>query len=383
MTGEAASLDRDFREWRLRHSRLPRDTHRPDFLIISPAKTGTTWLADNLRNHPQLFIPAIKEVKFFSSYFKWLDLAWYLDHFAPAGDRLTGEASPTYALLPVERIRFLQLLNPDLKLIFLMREPVARAWSHARHCCRFQEANFAEHDGQIKAAGEDQWRANFAHDWTTGSGDYLGQLRRWLSVFPREQVYLGFLETIYSEPGKLLREVFSFLDVDSSIELASFPVHSKINEGLPGHLPPALRESVASLLLPRTRELIDFLRQHCGLEPPIQWQMMLDRCEKMSPAQPDAFRRELDDSWLARVVSLEETFLSARRWIGVYRGHDLYFRQRVILARKQPGEGEIVDPEQVRYFSGQSVAEVKRQIDQELRGHRWYGTVIRALCGVG
>ena len=48
--------------------------HLPQFLVISPSKTGSTWLADNLRCHPQIFVPAVKEVKYFSSLFKWLNL---------------------------------------------------------------------------------------------------------------------------------------------------------------------------------------------------------------------------------------------------------------------------------------------------------------------
>src|SRR3954471_13604130 len=60
----------------------------PDFLIIAPGKTGTTWLAANLRCHPAVFVPAVKEVKYFSSYCQWFDLDWYLDHFAPGAGRV-------------------------------------------------------------------------------------------------------------------------------------------------------------------------------------------------------------------------------------------------------------------------------------------------------
>src|SRR5229473_6742363 len=72
----------------------------PDFLVISPPKTGSTWLAANLRCHPEIFIPEIKEVKYFSSYYKWLDLDWYLGHFRDGAGRRKGEASPSYSLLP-------------------------------------------------------------------------------------------------------------------------------------------------------------------------------------------------------------------------------------------------------------------------------------------
>ncbi len=64
--------------------RPPASTLRPDFLIISPAKTGSTWLAVNLACHPQLFVAQGKEVKYFSSRFKTHDFNWYLDQFAPA-----------------------------------------------------------------------------------------------------------------------------------------------------------------------------------------------------------------------------------------------------------------------------------------------------------
>src|SRR5258708_40317216 len=94
---------------------------RPGFLVISPPKTGSTWLADNLRRHPEVFLPGVKEIKDFSCFHKALDLGWYLNHFAPAAGRLKGEASPCYALLPVEKIQLVRRLMPDGKLIFLMR----------------------------------------------------------------------------------------------------------------------------------------------------------------------------------------------------------------------------------------------------------------------
>ncbi len=95
----------------------------PEFLIISPPKTGSTWLATRLRRHPELFVPDVKEIRYFSSLFKRLDLNWYLRHFSSADGRVKGEASPSYCLLPVDRVRWILRLMPDVKLIFLMRRP--------------------------------------------------------------------------------------------------------------------------------------------------------------------------------------------------------------------------------------------------------------------
>ena len=104
----------------------------PDFLIISPPKTATTWLSKNLSCHPELFIPKKKELRYFSVYWKWLNVNWYLKHFQGANHLKKGEASPEYAILPLPIIKSIKLLIPDLKLIFLMRDPVDRAWSLAK-----------------------------------------------------------------------------------------------------------------------------------------------------------------------------------------------------------------------------------------------------------
>src|SRR5262249_47817455 len=133
MEGHHTAMDRGTLDWYLQQPGIPYHKLsglRPDFFVISPPKTGSSWLAANLGCHPGVFVPGIKEIKYFSSFYKWLDLNWYLDHFLPAAGRLKGEASPSYAILPVERILLIRELFPKLKLIFLMREPMARAWSH-------------------------------------------------------------------------------------------------------------------------------------------------------------------------------------------------------------------------------------------------------------
>jgi hypothetical protein len=244
---------------------------RPDFLIISPPKTGSTWLADNFRCHPGIFVPDVKEVKYFSYFCEWLDLDWYLDHFRSARGRLLGEASPSYAILPIDRIRWIRHILPDVKLIYLMRDPVGRAWSHARHCCRFGEANFSERSAKIEAITESQWRENFVHDWPLANGDYLSQLQRWLSVFPREQFFIGFYESIASDPEALLHDLFTFLGADANVDYSAFRVKERIFAGLSKELPHRQKQFLQELLHNRTQELAEFLRNRFGLELPSEW----------------------------------------------------------------------------------------------------------------
>jgi len=309
---------------------------RPDFLVISPPKTGSTWLAANLRLHLQVFVPDIKEVKYFSSFHRWLDLGWYLDHFGPAEGRAKGEASPSYAILPVKRIRLVRRLFPEVKLIFLMREPVGRAWSHARHNHRYGEANFA---GRTDGAPvpDAQWRANFIHDWPFSSGDYLGQLRRWSSVFPREQMYVGFYESIARDPAALLRDIFAFLGVNPDVDLSPFPLTERILPGPPGELPPSLGRFLHRLLHDRAVELAAFLEEHFGLKPPPEWRAVLEPAASAPSngplSDPLLFRGELNDADLSRVLGQEATFpLAHRLLVEDHHGYRIVFHRGRLFA---------------------------------------------------
>ena len=384
MLDDDPALDHDALSWCLRQSHVGYDKfrrQRPDFLVISPPKTGSTWLADNLRCHPQVFVPDIKEVRYFSRYFKWLDLNWYLDRFAPAAGRLKGEASPSYAILPMEKIRLLRGLMPDLKLVFLMREPLARAWSHAKHNHRYQEANFASTTAALETITDDVWRDNFTHDWPLASGDYLGQLRRWLSVFPREQFYLGFFESLVTSPEALLRDIFRFLGVSPDMDFSVFPVMEKILPGPPRELPDSLGPFLKRLLHARTRELAAFLEENLGLQPPPEWQATLQpevgEGESGPTGLATAFRREWDDGYLNSLLEQEEAFPSSPQLVvHGYRGYNLvYFRCRLYALEDRLGRvciDELSDTE-LRHlqnrgscFLAPTLVEVKEQIDQHL-----------------
>ena len=100
----------------------------PSFLGIGAQKSGTTWLHARLREHPSLFLPAEKELHYFDWNFH-RPLHGYARRFADAGDRLPGEITPGYGMLSPDRISFVARVLPGVRLIYLMRDPVERAWS--------------------------------------------------------------------------------------------------------------------------------------------------------------------------------------------------------------------------------------------------------------
>jgi hypothetical protein len=378
VTGDPRLPDPELLRW---HLRQPPDAEcdfaqlRPNFLVISPPKTGSTWLADNLRSHPDLFIPAVKEIKYFSSWFKWFDLGWYFRHFEGAAGRLKGEASPSYAALPGQRIRLIRQLMPDIKLIFLMRDPISRAWSHAKHNHCFGEANFANRRVDFEAISDDEWTANFAHDWPLTSGDYLGQLRRWLSVFPREQVFVGFYESIARDPEALLRSLFAFLGAHSDVDLSAFPVRERILAGHAGRMSSGLRARLHSIVHGRSCELVAFLKDQLGLTPPPEWQETLTPPPDSSCNRPAVFEREFDDGFLAQVASHEQSFPGPARILASnYRGFSITLhRGRLIALSESLGNVCISDmgaadldrlQDNRQCFAGSTLGEVMNWIDQ-------------------
>lgn len=183
----------------------------PDFLIIGAAKSGTTTLYRYLCQHPQIFMPACKEPAFFAFddvYARGID--WYASLFQEAQPhQICGEASTDYTKLPrwsqtAERIaRHL----PQVKMIYLMRNPIDRAYSYYVHLGRglkYQET-FEE---QIK-------KTSICLD----ASNYILQIEHYLHFFPKESFLFLLTEDLLQKPLETLQKVSHFLDIDDSIDL--------------------------------------------------------------------------------------------------------------------------------------------------------------------
>jgi hypothetical protein len=188
-----------------------------DFLGIGAQKAGTTWLAENLRVHPDVFIPERKELHYFDN--KWnRPLSDYAHHFAEAAGQVRGEITPAYGILDPERIRYVARILPDLRLILLLRNPIERAWSHAL-------MDLASRRGRDPAEVPTQEVIRFLESDVAGRrGDYLAILDAWGADFPREQLYVGFFEWIHERPRELLGDVFRHIGVSPEVHWDRFPL---------------------------------------------------------------------------------------------------------------------------------------------------------------
>jgi hypothetical protein len=125
----------------------------PDFICFGQAKAGTAWLFDQMKACPDVWMPPVKEINFLNGSFRkpanrkamanggvkmktasifgeLYNLNWYRQYFDPKGDRKSGDISPSYSNLSSKKIALAASGLPHTRLIYLLREPTSRLWSH-------------------------------------------------------------------------------------------------------------------------------------------------------------------------------------------------------------------------------------------------------------
>lgn len=178
-----------------------------DFLGIGAQKAGTTWLYRELVRHPQVRFPAGKEVHFWDQK-RERGLDWWLGMFAEGRPGVRqGEITPAYALLESSEIQELRRALPELRVIYVLRNPMERAWSAALMALGRAELEETE--------VSDQWFIDhFRSRGSLGRGDYAGCLLRWRGIFPTEQLRVLLFNDLRERPRELLFEIARYLDVD-------------------------------------------------------------------------------------------------------------------------------------------------------------------------
>jgi hypothetical protein len=199
----------------------------PDFLIIGAGKSGTTSLDKYLKQHPQIFIPKVKEPNFYGyehntardfendpeelEHFQGsiTELEPYLDLFKDASPtQLKGETSNTY-MYHTEAPSRIKYYNPDVKLIAILRQPAGRLYSRFLHLARenrLPTENFS--DCMIKDTI--WWRRNDL----IKEGFYFKNLSPFYQLFPHENIRIYLYEELNDHPEKVLRDIFRFLNVN-------------------------------------------------------------------------------------------------------------------------------------------------------------------------
>jgi hypothetical protein len=242
----------------------------PDFLVIGAQRAGTTWLHRVLRQHPALWLPPVKELHYFDRldikrtilspkerrrvglkrlasldpwlinyWFRTRDDDWYASLFrgAQAKGLIAGEITPAYATLGEDLLRRIQRMNDKIKLIFVMRDPVDRAWSAVNNAAKKGAADASTVEKSIERARESGAVARSA---------YADTIKRLEAVFPASQIHYCFFDDLRDKPKALTADVLSFLGVESVPKT-------------PLHLPQAVNVAAGSRAVP-----LEFSREMAG-----------------------------------------------------------------------------------------------------------------------
>lgn len=203
----------------------------PNFLICGAQKAGTTALYTYLKNHPDILLSNPKETEFFNwNYHRGWE--WFASHFMNhAGESAIGEASTRTMYAPGAPHRIAKHL-PEVRLIFLLRDPAARAFS-AFHFYRAQGIIGARHRFSEFIRNDGHPLRNELIQF----GKYDHHLSRFEAVFePSKMLYLEHQE-LRQNADSVLDQVAMFLGVDAGpfetdeqlkSNVTPYPVHDKL-----------------------------------------------------------------------------------------------------------------------------------------------------------
>jgi hypothetical protein len=193
----------------------------PDFFIVGHHKSGTTALYEMLRRHPQIYMPGLKEPRYFAADLRALvpsplthpqTLEQYLALFEGAlPQQRAGEASPSY-LRSQAAASAIAAVQPAARIIAIFREPVSFVGS--MHLQLLQEHVETEPDLAEAVAREALQRQGQVVRRYADHVRYAEQLRRYHAVFPPEQVLALIYDDFRADNEATVRRVLRFLDVD-------------------------------------------------------------------------------------------------------------------------------------------------------------------------
>lgn len=257
----------------------------PDLLLVGAAHAGTSLLRGALARHPDIAFAEPEQPHYFSGirparrFARQIpivtDESAYHALFAEMPpEAVAAEASTSYLWSPEAPAR-IHAANPAARIVIVLRDPVERAWAHHRA----DQAGAAERRGFLRAIRDELSRpGRWGQDQVyLGAGFYADALERYLGLFGRDRVWVGFHETLGPDARWPAREVVAWLGRDPD-RLLTAPPPSAAGPGA----------------WPRLGSWIDALRGRSSAYPPLE------------PEMDDPIRRLLAEVYLPDVTRVSE-----------------------------------------------------------------------------
>lgn len=231
----------------------------PDFVGVGVQKAGTSWWSRAIFSHPDVLDPVRKELRFFQHH--WYEeftaerIAEYQRYFPRTPGKVTGEWSPSYMLEPWTPGR-LRRAAPDVRVLTILRDPVARLRSGLRHASYHY---YGRPDPRLVTEAIE-------------FGRYADQLDRLADVFPREQILVLQFERCLEDPEGELARTYRFIGADPGFVPADLRTPVNESKAPPVTVPGDIVEVARNLY----REDIDRLRTGWPEIDPDLWPSLTD-----------------------------------------------------------------------------------------------------------
>ncbi len=200
----------------------------PQFVVAGAGRAGTTAVIEALRAHPSIFVTRPKEPHFLAFGDRFTpfsgpgddvtinrvavtDERHYLDLYSGAGGRLAGEGSVSTLYYHQHSIPRLQALNPDVRVIIILRDPVERAQSAFQY---LTVRGWETASSLVDAARMEDERvdAGWHHLWHyRRMSEYDAGVSAFREAFGSDQVGIWFYEDMAADGPRVIREIVSFL----------------------------------------------------------------------------------------------------------------------------------------------------------------------------
>ena len=259
----------------------------PTFYIIGERKCGTSSLFRYICNHPNVAPGRLKEPNFFKNSTSYIQSHWddYMANFPKYGEMshtlswpelnesgqlyeeqitfpvaehmITGESSAN-TLVDVPPSRLHQFL-PELRLIIILREPVARTYSHYRMFQRFAEEGrplgFELLPFEEMIAWEIREITAGNQTPTVFPSLYIQHLKPWIETFGRESIHITFLEQLINHTEEVMQAVFEHIGLPAFVQKR----YVKYNVAPPDQIPPSVEDQLKTFFKTHNEALFRFL----------------------------------------------------------------------------------------------------------------------------
>src|SRR6266516_5227193 len=208
----------------------------PDFLCVGAQKGGTSWLYRQLEPHPDFWMPPVKELHYLDNLNRtkrfrpprtrderdvcslesiknlsaqsYIDLESYGQLFRHKGPLLSGDISPAYSTLSDEIIERVVNYFPNLKVIFLARDPVERAWSQLSMGIRLGMIS------PFDVTNADEVIRNLLNPGVLLRSHPSKIVARWKRYVHPDLFRVYFFDDLEENPAELRRAILLFLGAD-------------------------------------------------------------------------------------------------------------------------------------------------------------------------